>query len=128
MHGSLSQVLLHTSLFRAQQELATSVDLITSTRPRHPVTVRETVVQRSVRCELKCKVVERATRGTHSARSCAVITKRGATADAAAAALPDQIFGRRCVGRTKVVQPTLQPLTELATERASPREVWKGGG
>lgn len=127
MHGSLSQV--HTSLFRAQQELAPSVDLITSTRPRHPVTVRETVVQRSVRCELKCKVVEKATRGTHSARSCAVITKRGATADAAAAAaLPDQTFGRRCVGRTKVVQPTLQPLTELATERASPREVWKGGG
>lgn len=126
MHGSLSQV--HTSLFRAQQELATSVDLITSTRPRHPVTVRETVVQRSVRCELKCKVVERATRGTHSARSCAVITKRGATADAADAALPDQTFGRRCVGRTKVVQPTLQPLTELATKRTSPREVWKGGG
>ena len=128
MHGSLSQVLLHASLFRAQQELAPSVDLITSTRPRHPVTVRETVVQRSVRCELKCKVVEKATRGTHSARSCAVITKRGATADAADAALPDQTFGRRCVGRTKVVQPTLQPLTELAAERASPREVLKGGG
>ena len=125
MHGSLSQVLLHASLFRAQQELAPSVDLITSTRPRHPVTVRETVVQRSVRCELKCKVVEKATRGTHSARSCAVITKRGAPADAAS---PDQILGRRCVGRTKVVQPTLQPLTELAAERASPREVLKGGG